>query len=136
MDFLGIGPLEFLLIFIIILLVLGPNEMIRVGAALGSFIRQVRKSDLWRSFQRMSRTMRNLPEDLARQTGLDKTVKDIKKSAAAEKSALNKVIQESEDALNAWTKMPDKIDSKLSKTGLPTREKKIDKPTKEDEQES
>ncbi len=32
MDFLGIGPLELLFIFIIILVVLGPNEMIKTGA--------------------------------------------------------------------------------------------------------
>ena len=136
MDFLGIGPLEFLLIFIIILLVLGPNEMIRVGAALGSFIRQVRKSEIWRSFQRMSRSMRNLPEELARQTGLDETIKDITKSAAAEKASIDKILQDNEKALSAWTKSPEKLESELTKTGLPTPKKKNENSSQVDEQES
>ena len=35
MEFLGIGPLELLLIFVIILLILGPKDMIKTGNTIG-----------------------------------------------------------------------------------------------------
>lgn len=71
MDFLGIGPLELIMIFIIILLVLGPTDMIKAGKTIGDFIRKLTTSDSWRAVQRARKEMRTLPNKLAREAGLD-----------------------------------------------------------------
>lgn len=48
MNFMGIGPLELLLILAIALVVLGPGRVVDTGRKLGRFVGQVRKvtSDL------------------------------------------------------------------------------------------
>jgi len=45
MDFLGIGPLELFLVFIIILLILGPKEMVKTVRTLGEIFRKIFLSD-------------------------------------------------------------------------------------------
>ncbi len=78
MDFLGIGPLELLFIFIIILVVLGPNEMVKTGALLGRYLRKLMMSPTWKLIQDTSREIRYLPNKLARQAGLDEIQKEVR----------------------------------------------------------
>jgi Sec-independent protein translocase protein TatA len=78
MDFLGIGPLELIFVFIIILIVLGPNDMVKVGGTLGRYIRQIMRSDTWRVIQDTSREIRGLPTKLARQAGLEEFEKELR----------------------------------------------------------
>ncbi len=78
MDILGIGPLELLFIFIIILVVLGPNEMVKTGALLGRYLRRLMMSPTWKLIQDTSREIRYLPNRLARQAGLDDIQKEMR----------------------------------------------------------
>jgi Sec-independent protein translocase protein TatA len=71
MELLGIGPLELLTIFIIILIVLGPKDMVKAGQTIGRFLRQIVMSDAWRSMQQMGREIRTLPNKLMRQAGIE-----------------------------------------------------------------
>jgi len=71
MDFLGIGPLELIFILLIALIIFGPNDIVRAGKTLGSFMRKVVRSDGWRAFQQASKGMRDLPTTLMREAGLD-----------------------------------------------------------------
>ena len=43
MNFLGMGSLEILTIFIIAFLILGPTKMIGMGKEIGKFVRDARK---------------------------------------------------------------------------------------------
>ena len=43
MDFLGIGPLELVLILIVALLVFGPDRLPTIGAKLGKAVREMRQ---------------------------------------------------------------------------------------------
>jgi Sec-independent protein translocase protein TatA len=78
MDFLGIGPLELLFILIIILVVLGPNEMVKTGALIGRYLRKLMMSPTWKLIQDTSREIRYLPNKLARQAGLDEIQKEVR----------------------------------------------------------
>lgn len=71
MELLGIGPLELLTIFVIILIVLGPKDMVKAGQTIGRFLRQIIMSDTWRSMQQMGREIRTLPNKLMRQAGME-----------------------------------------------------------------
>ena len=71
MEILGIGPLEFIFIIIIALIILGPNDMIKAGRTLGTFLRKLILSQEWRTIQQASREMRNLPNRMIREAGLD-----------------------------------------------------------------
>lgn len=73
MDVLGIGPLELVFILIIALIVLGPQEMARVGKIAGRFMRKVVLSPTWRE-------IRNLPYRIMREAGIDEINEDLKHS--------------------------------------------------------
>ena len=98
MDFLGIGPLELGMIFLIILLVLGPTDMVKVGGQIGKFLRNLMTSETWRSMQKTSKSIRNLPNTLARQAGIDE-MRELGKD-------MEKEIAGKDRSLDAWTETP------------------------------
>jgi sec-independent protein translocase protein TatB len=77
MDFLGIGPLELIIVFIIILLILGPNEMVKTGKTIGEIVRKISRSDEWKGLNKISREIRTLPNRLAREAELDHLKEEI-----------------------------------------------------------
>lgn len=84
MDFLGIGPLELFVVFIIILLVLGPKEMVKTGKTLGQVFRNIFLSDTWKGLNRISREIRTFPTKLTREAELENLDKefDLKRQIA------------------------------------------------------
>jgi Sec-independent protein translocase protein TatA len=77
MEFLGIGPLELLAIFLIIVLVIGPKDLERTARTLGRALNRLFHSDSYRAVQRMSQELRHLPERLAREAQLDEVKQDV-----------------------------------------------------------
>lgn len=89
MDILGIGPLELAFILIIALIVLGPNDMVKAGRTLGRFMRRMVMSDTWKVLTGVSREIRNLPNRLIREAGLEEVQQQL-----AEVKQTNRELQE------------------------------------------
>jgi Sec-independent protein translocase protein TatA len=68
MDILGIGAWELFFIVLVALIFLGPKDMVKAGRSLGKFLRKTILSPEWLNIQR---TVRNLPQQLMRETGID-----------------------------------------------------------------
>lgn len=79
MEIFGIGPLEFLLIVLIMLLLLGPKEMVQTARKVGKFIRQLVKSPIWGEVMETSREIRQLPNKLVQESGLEEDFAKIQK---------------------------------------------------------
>ncbi len=77
MEFLGIGPLELLLIILLALIILGPKDMQRVGKSLGQGLNKLVKSDTWRTVRQASEKIRTLPNELMREAELDELKKEF-----------------------------------------------------------
>ena len=77
MEIFGIGPLELLFVLIIALIVLGPTDMVKAGRTLGRLMRKVVTSPTWRTLQDASREMRNLPNRLMREAGIEELQNDL-----------------------------------------------------------
>ncbi len=111
MEILGIGPLEFIFIIIIALIILGPNDMIKAGRTLGSFLRKLILSPEWRTIQQASKEMRNLPNRMMREAGLDEmkdqlpTVEQLRQEAGLDQ--LEESVQDIQKGLKTdispWT---------------------------------
>ena len=71
MDLLGIGPLELLLVLIMILLIFGPEDLAKSGKKIGTFLNRVIKSDTWKAVRTISKEIRTLPNKLAREAELE-----------------------------------------------------------------
>lgn len=106
MELLGIGPWEVVTIFIIILLILGPKDMIKTGNRIGEFIRKLVSSDNWRALKMAQKEMRTLPNKLAREAGLQEydlnREKPLEKKDPETPTDIGSIMPE----LNAWIKSP------------------------------
>jgi sec-independent protein translocase protein TatB len=78
MNFLGVGPLELLILAVIALLVLGPKGMTDLGHKTGRLIRKITRSPLWQDIVSTSRDINDLPGKLMREVDLEDELKNIK----------------------------------------------------------
>jgi len=98
MDFLGIGAPELVAIVLILFLVLGPGDLVKLGNTLGRAVRSLRQSEAWHSFQDASRQLRSLPDNLAREAGIDEIQEEFKEQKAA--------LDDLDRQIIAWTRIP------------------------------
>lgn len=102
MEFLGVGPLELLFIFLIALIVLGPKDMAKTGRTLGRFMYRVVTSPTWQSFRQASRDLRQLPTKLMREAGLeDQELKKLSEEIGFKD--VNLPVSRQDLSLSSWT---------------------------------
>jgi Sec-independent protein translocase protein TatA len=77
MEFLGIGPLEFLLIVLLALIILGPKDLEKAAKSLGKNLNKLVRSNIWKDIQQTSENLKNLPTELMRDAQLDELQKTI-----------------------------------------------------------
>lgn len=108
MDIFGIGPLELLFIVLIILIVLGPNEMVKAARTIGELLRKLVTSEWWRSVKQSIEDVRKLPYTLMRDAGMDEDLKAIDEITRSARFDLKQDIPDVSDKpsktdLSAWT---------------------------------
>jgi Sec-independent protein translocase protein TatA len=81
MDILGIGVPELLFILIIVLIVLGPNEMQKSAKVLGDGLRKLVMSDTWKVITKTGRELQTLPNKLMREANLKEIEEELKKTS-------------------------------------------------------
>jgi len=80
MEILGIGPLEFLLIMLLAIIILGPKDMQKISRNIGQGLNKLVKSDTWKTVRQASEKMKTLPNDLMREAELEELKKTFKDS--------------------------------------------------------
>jgi sec-independent protein translocase protein TatB len=94
MEFLGIGPLELVLIIILALIVFSPKDIAGGGKAVGRWINRMYRSDTYRTMKQVSQELQDLPNRLAREAHLEE-LKDLEKEVKSAEDILR-----SENLLN------------------------------------
>lgn len=116
MEILGIGPMELLLVLVILLVVVGPRNLSKSARDIGRFLNRMYRSDTWRMMTEASRTLRNLPNQLAREAALeelDATQKEMLKAGREIRSQTNDL----KEGMSAWVEQPpDKVEEEAPKT--------------------
>ncbi len=105
MDILGIGPLELLFILLLALVLVGPRDMRRFGRSLGRFLNQMYRSESWRVLNEASRTLRTLPNRLAREAALEE-LDSVRREVEDAGKELRMEVREVDQGLRAWTEVP------------------------------
>ena len=90
MQFLGIGPLELLLIAVIAVIVLGPKGMVSGAREAGKTIRKIIRSPLWNEIVDTSREIQEFPRKIAREAGIEQDLEDLRKSTQESLHAINR----------------------------------------------
>ncbi|MEX1071149.1 MAG: twin-arginine translocase TatA/TatE family subunit [Anaerolineales bacterium] len=107
MDFLGIGLPEVIAIVLLLFLVLGPQDLVKLGSSLGKTLRGIRQSGVWQSFQEARQQLRHLPDELARQAGAEQ-ISELRDELKEEQAKLKKL----DEQLLAWTRAPEPLSQK------------------------
>jgi Sec-independent protein translocase protein TatA len=110
MEFLGIGPAELLLILLVIILVIGPKDIGKTARSVGRFLNRLYKSEEWRTLIQASKTIRTLPNRLAREAELEE-IQEVKSALEEAKKDLD----EAEKEISKDSKEIGKIQSDLIK---------------------
>jgi sec-independent protein translocase protein TatB len=89
MEIFNIGPLELVFILIIALIVLGPENMVKSARGLGKWIYKLVRSPMWATLINTSRELREFPEKLVREAGIDESLKEIRDASEKVKEGIN-----------------------------------------------
>ena len=89
MSVFGIGPMELVFILIIMILVLGPKNMVVSAKKFGVTLRKIVKSPLWATIMDTSREIREIPTRLIREAGIEEDLKNIKSTTNSLKNVGN-----------------------------------------------
>jgi len=116
MNIFGIGPLEFFLILVIALIIMGPNDMAKAGKTMGRSLRKIITSPEWRTLLQASREMRNLPNRMMREAGIEDIQKDLPTpEQLIKESGLNEAMDDVNKQLQETTK---DINKELQETAI------------------
>lgn len=104
MDIFGIGPMELVLILIIALIVMGPNDMAKAGRTIGRTLRSITTSQTWQVIRLFMKEMQTMPNRLMREAQFDDIVKDVSKELKQPISEIKAVTDEATKSLSssAW----------------------------------
>lgn len=107
MDIFGIGPLEFLFVLILILLVAGPKDIGKGARALGRGLNRLYRSANYQMVRRVSQEIRNLPARLAEEAQLEELkevaqLKELKEAEAEVKAAARDISAVNKQEMEAW----------------------------------
>ena len=89
MQLFGIGPLELILILVIAVIVLGPNGIVTAAREAGKLIRKIIRSPLWREVVDTSNELRDLPQKIVREAGIEKDLAELHESTRSTIRDLN-----------------------------------------------
>jgi sec-independent protein translocase protein TatB len=98
MNFLGVGPLELILVIVLALVVVGPRDLAKLGRDAGRFLNRLYRSPAWRTMNEASRELRNLPNRLAREAELDTLKRDLEQTG----KTIQADVQSAGDGMQAW----------------------------------
>jgi Sec-independent protein translocase protein TatA len=70
MKFLGIGPIELIVIIFIAVLVLGPEGILNSSRKIGKTIRDIKTSELWKAVQNSKESITKMSNELVEESGV------------------------------------------------------------------
>lgn len=110
MEIFSIGPLELFFILLIALIVLGPKDMVKTGRTIGRFLNKLVRSSTWKTIQRTTQELRQLPTYLMRESNLEEAMKDLPTTETIRKEAgldqLSQELSQTNQDLSDWLKPP------------------------------
>jgi sec-independent protein translocase protein TatB len=116
MDFLGVGPMELMMIVLIAVVVIGPKDISKTARSVGRFLNKMYRSEAWKTLTEASRNLRTLPTRLAREAeieelqGLRKDLEDTSRGISNEVRDAERGLQAAaapiQEGVRAWTTPP------------------------------
>lgn len=91
MDFLGIGPTEFIFVVIIMLIILGPKDTVKSWRRIGEMIRSLINHPMFRQVQDARQDLTKLGDKILKESGADELKETLGKDMKALQDEAKKV---------------------------------------------
>jgi sec-independent protein translocase protein TatB len=88
MEIFGVGPLEFLLILVMALVILGPQDMVGTARKIGQWVYRVVRSPTWQAILATTQDLRELPQKIVRDAGIEEAMNEVKGTVEEAKGEL------------------------------------------------
>lgn len=119
MQILNVGPWEFFFILLIMLIVLGPDNMVKTGRQLGRWVYKLVRSPLWAQLMDTSKEIRNLPAKIVREAGVEEITRDIHQEVGSIGGAVTAELQAATREVDAAAQEMSAQSETLSLSGQP-----------------
>gem|GEM_PF-6204095 len=96
----NIGPLEFILILLVAIIVLGPERMVSGARTFGRWIYKLVRSPTWRAIMTTSQEIRDLPNKIVRESGIEESLKEIQSVSADLNSEISQAVKDVNDEVS------------------------------------
>jgi sec-independent protein translocase protein TatB len=93
MEVLGIGPLELVLIILLAIIIFGPKDIAKASKSVGKSLNKLTRSDTWKTINQTSQELKNLPNRLMRESGLDELEKATKEEMTRVDTAIHQSVE-------------------------------------------
>ncbi len=77
MEILNIGPLELLVILVLVVLMFGPEDIVNFAHKAGRWIYNLRKSGFWQEVVGTTKEIQEFPQKIIKEAELEETLKEI-----------------------------------------------------------
>jgi sec-independent protein translocase protein TatB len=104
MELFGVGPLEFVLILVLALVILGPRDMVATARRMGQWIYRAVRSPTWRAIVETTQELRELPQKIVRDAGLEETMKEVTDTVKEARAELTQATNDAQRELSQVTK--------------------------------
>jgi sec-independent protein translocase protein TatB len=128
MQIFNIGPVELILILLIMFILLGPEGMIKTARQIGKWVRELVRSPIWKDIMGYSREIRELPTKIVRETGLDEDLEEIRRTTQDVNKELQQTVSEANREVQQTLKEAGSVDVRLD-TNPPSGTQSIAPPT-------
>ena len=130
MEILNIGPLELLLILVLMIVVLGPKEMVILARKAGVLIRKVIQSPYWKTMMDATRQVKELPAQMMKEAGIENEIGQLKEIARVPGQMLDDAKRELKTTTNLPAKVINEIKQDMQLTVEPIEiPKYLDQPS-------
>jgi sec-independent protein translocase protein TatB len=93
MEFLNIGIPELAIILLLMLILLGPEGMVKTARTLAQAVRKLIRSPLWADLMRAQNEIKEIPTRLVREAGIDELQEEVRKVSADASRQINSINQ-------------------------------------------
>lgn len=104
MQIFGVGPLELLLVLLLALIILGPEDMVGTSRKIGQWIYRIVRSPTWRAIISTTQDLRELPQKIVREAGIEEAMNEVKDTIKDAKTQVSAATSEVSSEMQAATR--------------------------------
>jgi sec-independent protein translocase protein TatB len=119
MQILNLGIWEVFFILLIMLIFLGPDNMMKTARQLGRFVSRMTKSPMWATMLSTSKEIRELPTRIVREAGMEETIKEIQQQSSTLNQEVQSEISLTAEQMNTTGQVVETVSKDIARQSVP-----------------